>query len=136
MFQRWELPRSSFPKTRPGYLTWRSKQKSQAASQVSTLLSSSLPDIPQADVDRVAALIRKEQLSTDAEAQALEDVACLVFLDDQLDGFESRDDVDEDKMVGILRKTWGKMGEEGRRIALGMELSDRAKTLIGKALEG
>lgn len=123
--------------TRPGYLTWRAKQKSQAASQVSDLLASSTiqPPLTEEERARVAALIRKEGLSTDDEAQVLEDVACLVFLDDQFDDFEARANIDEDKMVGILRKTWSKMTQDGRKLALGMELSDRAKMLIGKALE-
>lgn len=122
--------------TRPGYLTWRAKQKSQAASQVADLLSIAemQPAIPQEDRDRVAALIRKEELDSDPEAQALEDVACLVFLDDQFDDFEKRHDVDEDKIVNILKKTWGKMSPRGREIALEMNLSDKARTLIGKAL--
>ena len=83
----------------------------------------------------MAALIRKEALATNEETQALEDVACLVFLDDQFDDFERRAGLDEDKMVGILRKTWGKMSEPGRQLALAMDLSDRARALIGKALE-
>lgn len=123
---------------RPGYFNWRTKQKSLAASQVAELLGSPsvTPPIPAEERERVAALIRKEKLSTDEETQALEDVACLVFLDDQFDDFESKSDLDEDKMVNILRKTWGKMSEPGRQLALAMDLSDRAKTLIGKALEG
>ncbi|KAH7152516.1 hypothetical protein B0J13DRAFT_266028 [Dactylonectria estremocensis] len=135
-FRRWEIPRSSYPMTRPGYLMWRSKLKSQAADQVTELLASSSiqPAIPESDRARVAALIRKENLSSDDETQALEDAACLVFLDDQFDDFESKVDIDEDKIVSILRKTWVKMGEEGRQLALGMDLSDRAKELIGKAL--
>ncbi|OAA45259.1 glutamyl-tRNA synthetase [Beauveria brongniartii RCEF 3172] len=135
-FKRWEIPRDSFPRTRPGYLTWRAKQKAQAASQVADLLGAPQlqPEISEQDRARVAALIRKEKLDSDPEAQALEDVACLVFLDDQFDDFEKRDDVDEDKIVNILRKTWGKMSARGREIALGMKLSERAKTLIGKAL--
>lgn len=122
--------------TRPGYLMWRSKLKSQAAAQVAELLAepSIVPAIPQADRDRVAALIRKENLSSDEETQVLEDVACLVFLDDQFDDFESKSDIDEDKIVSILQKTWGKMSETGRQLALAMEHSDRAKELIGKAL--
>lgn len=135
-FRRWEIPRSSYPMTRPGYLMWRSKLKAQAADQVAELLASPSiqPVIPETDRARVAALIRKENLTSDEETQALEDVACLVFLDDQFDDFESKADIDEDKMVGILRKTWGKMNDKGRQLALGMELSDRAKELIGKAL--
>lgn len=122
--------------TRPGYLTWRAKLKSQAAAQVAELLSSPALDPPlsAADIDRVAALIRKEDLSKDEETQVLEDVACLVFLDDQFDGFESRPEIDEDKIVGILKKTWVKMSPAGQQLALQMELSKRAKTLIGKAL--
>lgn len=122
--------------TRPGYLLWRSKLKAQAADQVAELLASPSiqPVIPETDRARVAALIRKENLTSDEETQALEDVACLVFLDDQFDDFESKADIDEDKIVGILRKTWGKMNDKGRQLALGMELSDRAKELIGKAL--
>ncbi|KAI0198490.1 hypothetical protein F4808DRAFT_435970 [Astrocystis sublimbata] len=136
-FRRWEIPRDSFPMTRPGYLMWRAKQKTQAAEKIKTLLSSlssSSSPIPPEDIERVAALVRKENLTGDPETQILEDVACLVFLDDQLDDFEKRDDVDEDKMVNILRKTWAKMSPRGREIALGMQLSERAQTLVGKAL--
>ncbi|KAF7514740.1 hypothetical protein G7054_g15044 [Neopestalotiopsis clavispora] len=137
-FKRWEIPRSSYPMTRPGYLTWRTKQKAQAATQVAELLRSPSvsPALPAEVVDRVAALIRKENLKTDEEAQALEDTACLVFLDDQFDDFEGRDEIDEGKIIGILQKTWGKMGPRGQELALGMQHSDRAKSLIGKALAG
>ncbi|KAG6003484.1 hypothetical protein E4U54_000678 [Claviceps lovelessii] len=137
-FRRWQLPRSTFPMTRPGYLSWRAKQKSQAASQVASLLASLTiePSIPDEERERIAALIRKEGLSADHETKVLEDVACLVFLDDQLDDFQAKPDVDEQKIVGILRKTWAKMTDEGRRLALEMDLSDRARMLIGKALGG
>ncbi|KXJ93090.1 FMN-dependent dehydrogenase-domain-containing protein [Microdochium bolleyi] len=139
-FRRWEMPRDTFPKTRPGYLTWRAKQKSQAAQQVSELLqpltswsadngSDSQQPLAQADIDRIASLIRKENLAADAETQVLEDVACLVFLDDQFDDFESAAGLDEEKMVGLLRKTWGKMSSDGQKLALGMDLSERAREL-------
>lgn len=82
----------------------------------------------------MAALIRKENLSSDGETQVLEDVACLVFLDDQFDDFEKRPEIDEDKVMGILRKTWLKMSAEGQKLASEMQLSDRAATLIQKAL--
>lgn len=141
--KRWEIPRDSFPKTRVGYLTWRAKQKSQAAENLKVLLSSSpasasaSTSLATEDIERIAALVRKENLSSDVETQILEDVACLVFLDDQIDDFESgRDDVDEAKMVGILRKTWAKMSPRGRELALEMNLSERAATLVGMALAG
>jgi hypothetical protein len=133
---RWEVPRSTYPMGRPGYLTWRAKLKAQAASQVTELLSSPAitPPLSQDVVERTAALIRKENLSNDEETQVLEDVACLVFLDDQFDEFEKRPEIDEEKIVGILRKTWVKMSSKGQELALQMNLSERAKTLIQKAL--
>jgi hypothetical protein len=125
--------------TRAGYLTWRAKQKSQAAAQVAELLASDeiQPALGPEVIERVAGLVRKENLTKgDEETQVLEDVACLVFLDDQFDEFERKSEIDEEKMVGILRKTWGKMSEEGRKLALGMKLSERATVLIQKALAG
>ena len=92
------------------------------------------PPIPEDVVARTAALIRKENMSEDEETQALEDVACLVFLDDQFDDFEKRPEIDEEKVVNILKKTWAKMSPRGHSLALGMELSDRAKELIQRAL--
>ncbi|KAH6649151.1 hypothetical protein BKA67DRAFT_382327 [Truncatella angustata] len=137
-FRRWEIPRSSYPMTRLGYLTWRSKQKAQAATQVAELLSSPSinPHLPEEDIDRVAALIRKENLKNNEETQVLEDTACLVFLDDQFDDFEKKDEIDEEKIIGILKKTWVKMSPKGQELALGMQHSDRAKSLLGKALAG
>ncbi|KAK0643087.1 hypothetical protein B0T16DRAFT_331484 [Cercophora newfieldiana] len=135
-FRRWEIPRSSYPLTRPGYLTWRAKLKSQAATQVATLLTSPAiePALDQAVIERVAALVRKENLKDDEETQVLEDVACLVFLDDQFDDFEKREGIDEEKVVGILKKTWVKMSPQGQALALQLDLSERAKVLIEKAL--
>ena len=79
--------------------------------------------------------MRKEDLKGDAETQVLEDVASLVFLDDQFEEFERRLG-DEEKMVGILRRTWAKMSERGREMALGMEMGENAKRLVGRALAG
>jgi hypothetical protein len=122
--------------TRPGYLTWRAKLKSQAATQVAELLASPEinPPLAQEEIDRIAALIRKENLKSDDETQVLEDVACLVFLDDQFDDFEKKAELDEDKIVGILRKTWVKLSSEGQTLALQLDLSVRARLLIQKAL--
>ncbi|KAK3325674.1 hypothetical protein B0H66DRAFT_599825 [Apodospora peruviana] len=135
-FRRWEIPRNSYPMTRPGYLTWRAKLKSQAAQQVAELLSSPeiQPALEQDEIDRVAALIRKENLKSDDETQVLEDVACLVFLDDQFDDFEKKPEIDEEKIIGILQKTWVKMSPAGQALALQMDFSDRAKLLIQTAL--
>jgi len=86
------------------------------------------------EAEEVARLIRKEDLKKNEETQILEDVACLVFLDDQFEAFEKEHD--EEKIISILQKTWGKMSERGHELALQIPLSDSSKALIGKALAG
>ena len=88
------------------------------------------------DLDRISTLISKQNLATNEETQVLEDVACLVFLDDQFDDFEKRPEYDDDKIISILQKTWNKMSPRGRELALSMKHSDRALSLIGRALQG
>ena len=131
-FRRWEIPRSSYPMTRPGYYSWRTFLKKRQAEQAAQVCLDS--GYSQEDAERVAALVRKEDLKVDEETQALEDVACLVFLDDQFGEFEKNHD--EDKILGILRKTWGKMSEQGQHMALQLKMEGRPAELMKKALEG
>jgi hypothetical protein len=83
-------------------------------------------------IDRVGALLRKRDLKTDAEAQALEDVACLVFLEHYLEPFAA--DHEDDKVVSILRKTWPKMSPAAHEAALVLPLGDRMGCLVAEAL--
>ncbi|KAI9776419.1 MAG: hypothetical protein M1835_005524 [Candelina submexicana] len=129
-FRRWEIRRDSYPMTKPGYHAWRTYLKKRQAEQAAQICTDS--GYSQEDADRVAALIRKENLKKDEETQVLEDVACLVFLDDQFEAFEKEHD--EDKIVGILKKTWGKMSERGHELALEIAMSERASELVKKAL--
>ncbi|EHY56558.1 hypothetical protein HRR83_002359 [Exophiala dermatitidis] len=136
-FRRWEVPRDTYPRTKAGYFAWRTFLKKRQAEQVRQLCLEC--NYTEEEADKVAALIAKEDLKKgegkgDPDAQVIEDVACLVFLDDQFDEFEKAHD--EDKIVSILQKTWVKMGKRGQELALAMDLSDRAKELVGKALAG
>lgn len=131
-FRRWEVPRSSYPMTRVGYHAWRTFLKKRQAEQVASICADAGYDTE--TTERVAALIRKEGLSTDEETQVLEDVACLVFLDDQFEQFEKEHD--EEKIVGILKKTWGKMTERGHELALQIPMGEKPLSLVKKALEG
>ncbi|KAG8533384.1 uncharacterized protein KY384_002167 [Bacidia gigantensis] len=130
--RRWEVPRDSYPMTKVGYHGWRTflkKRQAELARQM--CLDSGF----QADeADRVGHLIRKEDLKQDQETQILEDVACLVFLDDQFEQFETQHD--EAKIISILRKTWGKMTERGHDLAFEIPMSDRCKELVTKAVSG
>lgn len=129
-FRRWEIPRDSYPMNKQGYHAWRTYLKRRQAEMASQICLDC--GYSEEDATRVASMIRKENMKKDEETQILEDVACLVFLDDQFEEFEKEHD--EDKIVNILKKTWGKMSEQGHKLALEISMSDRAKHLVNKAL--
>lgn len=131
-FRRWEIPRASYPMTRPGYHAWRTFLKKRQAELVRDICVTA--GFSAEDAERVGALIRKEDLKQDEETQVLEDVACLVFLDDQFEAFEKEHD--EEKIVKILQKTWGKMSEEGHALALKIPMGERPLEVVKKALAG
>lgn len=128
--KRWEVPRDSFSMDRKGYLMWRTYAKKRQAKLAHQICLTSGYSVE--DSDRVAALIRKENPNKDEETQVLEDVACLVFLDDQFEEFEKQHD--EDEIISILRKTWAKMSGKGHELALDISMSDRAARIVAKAL--
>jgi hypothetical protein len=131
-FRRWEVPRSSYPMTKIGYHSWRTFLKKRQAEQTAKICLDC--GFSAEDAERVAALIRKEDLTSDEETQVLEDVACLVFLDDQFEAFQK--DHDENKIIKILQNPWGKMTERGHELALQIPMEGRPKELIEKALGG
>lgn len=47
---------------------------------------------------------------------------------------EGDSEAGDNKIISILQKTWVKMGKRGQDLALQMDLSDRAKELVGRAL--
>ncbi len=128
--KRWEIPRSSYPMDRAGYHRWRTTLYSFHADQAAKILRDL--DYDEAIVSRVGALLRKERLKADADAQALEDVACLVFLEFEFAEFAARQDAE--KMIRILRRTWAKMSARGHAAALALPLPVAAKALVARAL--
>nr|WP_027948167.1 DUF4202 domain-containing protein [Halomonas anticariensis] len=128
--QRWRVPRDDYPRDRPGYLAWRRELGRRQAEQATRVLT----DVGYDEVtcERVAALIRKEDLRRDTEAQALEDTACLVFLEYYFTDFSKEHD--EDKLRRIIRKTWNKMSDRGHDLARTIEFSAPHQALIQRAL--
>ncbi len=127
---RWEIPRSSYPDDRKGYLQWRNALKTFHADKTADILEEVGYDA--SDIDRVRFLIEKKQLKKDADTQALEDVICLVFLQHYAEDFSRKET--EDKMISILQKTWRKMSDEGQKAALQLEMPVTVRTLVEKAL--
>lgn len=128
--QRWAIPRESYPTGRAGYHQWRAAQAQAHARLAGALLKEAGHD--EAMIARVQSLIRKERLRRDAEAQCLEDAACLTFLEHALPEFARRHD--EAQVVDILRKTWNKMSPRAREQALALELAPPVRALVERAL--
>jgi len=128
--ERWVTPRESYPAGRVGYLTWRRDLKRYHADRAGEILSG----LGYSDgvAARVQALVRKERLKQDEDAQTLEDVVCVVFLAHYLVDFAEKHP--SDKVVEILRKTWAKMSPAGREAALALPLDDKLTALLDLAL--
>ena len=127
---RWQFPRDRFPMTRAGYHQWRNAAAEFHAEKAGEILR----EVGYGDdtVSRVQALVRKEGLKTDPDTQALEDAACLVFLEGGFAEFAARHD--DAKIIGIVQRTWRKMSPQGQAAALGLQLPAGARGLIERAL--
>ena len=128
---RWRIPRETFPKDRAGYIRWRTTLYDFHADRAAEVLREVGYD--DATIERVRSLIRKQNLKTDADAQTLEDVICLVFLENYFADFAR--DHDEEKLIKILRKTWRKMSARGHAAAMKLNLGEREMGLISRALQ-
>jgi hypothetical protein len=127
---RWEIPRKSYPDGRVGYLKWRSDLSKFHASKACELMDKAGYD--EATQNRVCEIILKQKLKTNPDVQTMENALCLVFLEFQFDELISK--LAEDKMIDILRKTWNKMIDPGRAMALGLQFSEEGKRLVSAAL--
>jgi hypothetical protein len=127
---RWQIPRSNYPMTRPGYLKWRADLKKFHAQRAGEILREVGYDDEK--VRRVQDLNLKKNFPADPECRLLEDALCLVFLEFQFANLAAK--TDDDKMVNALKKAWEKMTEAARAEALKLNYSGREKELIQKAL--
>ncbi len=129
--ERWTSPRSGYPPCREGYLKWRNDLKQFHARRLGEIMAAAgyAPD----DAARVGAIVRKERLRSDPEAQMLEDAACIVFLEHYLADFMSK--TDEAKLARILAQTWNKMSEQGHADAGKLELPPTVHELLRRGLD-
>jgi hypothetical protein len=117
---------------RAGYHRWRTTLYSFHADEAARILGDVGYDAE--TIARVKSLLRKERLKADAESQALEDVVCLVFLENYFAEFAAGHE--EDKVVNILKRTWAKMSPVGHAAALKLEMKPEARRLVERALSG
>lgn len=128
--ERWTSPRKSYPDGRAGYLKWRKDLKDFHASRVGEIMAAA--GYGAEDIARVASLIRKEWLKLDPEAQMLEDVVCVVFLEHYIGPFMAK--TEQAKLPGILAKTWRKMSPLGHEYASKLSLDPTVLRLLEEGL--
>lgn len=128
--RRFEVPRDSYPDGRAGYKQWRSELARRHATQAAEIaVRVGFSDDAAA---RIHDLVQKKGLRTDPEAQLLEDVACVVFLEHYFAEFARKHD--RAKLIDIVQKTWRKMSERGRAAALTIPLGATERSIVEEAL--
>jgi len=127
---RWEIARSEYPMDRPGYLKWRIELGKLHARKAVEVMTTNGYDEEQCK--NVEAIIRKQKLKDNPDAQTMEDCACLVFIETGFLPFAAK--FTEEKVIDIVQKTWGKMSEQAQQAALALDLPKEALAIIGKAL--
>lgn len=129
--RRWVVPRASYPDGRAGYLRWRRDQKQRHAAELRDLLEGA--GVDPAVVERAAAIVAKVGLGSDPEVQVFEDAVCLTFLETQLG--DTADRLDVDHMTSVIAKTLTKMSEPGKAAALTIDLDQRGRDLLARAVQ-
>jgi len=126
---RWMIPRDYYPKTRSGYLKWRSDLKIFHAEKAGGILREA--GYGEDMVRSVQDLNLKKNFPNDPDGRMLEDALCLVFLEFQFAALAAK--TAEDKMINALQKSWKKMTPEARRRALKLPLSAREMELVTRS---
>jgi hypothetical protein len=130
--ERWKIPRSEFPEGRAGYLQWRTRLARYHAERARAVLAGVGYD--DEAIRAVETIVSKQQLRSNPDSQTMEDALCLVFLEYELEDFLGKYP-DESKAVDILRKTWKKLSTRAQAAALELELSERGRRLVARALD-
>ena len=128
--RRWAVSRSTYPEGKAGYLRWRKDQKARHATEVAAILVDA--GYEASAVQRVQALIRRDGLGSDPGAQAMEDAACLVFLETQLADMVHRFDIPH--LHDVLRRTARKMSPAALALVADVPLTDSERNLLAEAL--
>ncbi|MBI2511887.1 MAG: DUF4202 domain-containing protein [Opitutae bacterium] len=131
--ERWSVPRTTFPDGKVGYLKWRQSLYVKQATRAKELLLQA--GVPAAEADEVSTWVSKTALKTNPGTQALEDAACLVFLENEIGDFAAQHaDYTREKFIEIIRKTWKKMSPRSHELALALPLPDAIAALVHEAV--
>jgi hypothetical protein len=133
--QRWKSPRSDYPMDRKGYYLWRTGLYKFHADTVAGLLI--IAGYDSKFIERVKQIVGKKSLKTNPEAQLLEDIAGLVFIEHYLVDFVTKHpEYTEEKWLDIIRKVWKKMSNRAHHFVRAghIKIPETLDTLINKAV--
>jgi len=131
--ERWSVPRDGFPMDRAGYHQWRRSLYAKQAERAREILRTA--GVSEVDAAEVATWVSKTGLLKNAGTQALEDAACLVFLEFELADFAAKHaDYTREKFIEIIRKTWRKMSPRAQELAQGLPLPGALRDLVQAAV--
>lgn len=133
--ERWNVPRTTFPDGKVGYLNWRKSLYRKQADRARELLVQA--GVAAAEADEAATWVSKTAMKANPGTQALEDAACLVFLENEIADFAAQHaDYPREKFVDIIRKTWKKMSPHGQALAQTLALPPAIGALVTEAVSG
>lgn len=131
--ERWSVPRTTFPEGKVGYLNWRRSLYVKQATRAKELLLQA--GVPATEADEVYTWVSKSGLKTNAGTQGLEDAACLVFLENEIEEFAAQHaEYPAEKFVDIIKKTWRKMSPAAQQAALSLSLPADIAQLVKAAV--
>ena len=133
--ERWKSSRKAYPQGRIGYLQWRKDLYKIQASRAAELMTEA--GYEQDACDRAWQAVAKKNIKGNLDTQLLEDVTDLVFLEHYMLEFVGKHpEYDEEKWIGIIRKTWIKMSIEAQQFALSgaIQLPESLAPLVQKAV--
>lgn len=130
--ERFLTPRDTFPMDKGGYHAWRRSLYTKQSERAKDLLLQAGVDPDEAA--EVSLWVSKTGLKVNPGTQALEDAACLVFLENEINDFAAQHaEYTREKFIDILRKTWKKMSPAAQAKALGLSLDPGIKALVVEA---
>ena len=131
--ERWSVPRATYPLDKAGYHAWRRFLYAKQAERARELLLHA--GVSASEAAEVATWVSKTGLKVNTGTQALEDAACLVFLENEIGAFAAQHaEYTREKFVDILRKTWRKMSPRAQELALALDLPAPIAALVREAV--
>lgn len=127
---RWEIKRTDYSEGRVGYYQWRDFLGDYQAEKAKAILKDS--GYSDDFISEVVNILKKLNIHRVDEAQQLEDVVCLVFLEFYMNDFMQGKS--ETQLIQIVQKTWGKMSSHGHHVALQLNLPEPTRRIVNLAL--